>query len=98
MRKSTLKNVREQIPALRSTKGAIGNDPRIRHGLDGRREVLLAALADYDEGMGAGRRGTEHEHSIGEDKAKMSQALSLRAGQSSTGLSRSPKRNEDQSG
>jgi hypothetical protein len=72
VRESTLEDVRRQVTALRSTKRTISDDPRIGHGLDGRRDVLLAALADYDEGMDAGRRGMEHEHSIGEYKAKMS--------------------------
>lgn len=72
MRKPALENVRSQITALHSTKRAIHDDPRIPHGLDGRRDVLLAALTDNDEGMDAGRWAMEHESSIGEYKTKIS--------------------------
>lgn len=65
-------NVRRQIPALLAADCAIGNDPRVRHRLDWRRNVLLTALADDDEGMNAGRRALEHEISIGEYKTNSS--------------------------
>ena len=49
----------------------MGNDPRIRHGLDRCRDVLLAALADDDKGMDAGRWTMEHKLIIGEHKANI---------------------------
>ena len=71
MRKSTLEDVRGQIPAPRSAKRTIGDDPRVRHCLDWCGNVLLTALAGYDKRMDASRRAVEHETSIGEYKAKI---------------------------
>lgn len=69
----------------RSAKWAVGNDPRVRYGLNRCRDVLLTALADYDKGMDAvGRRAMEHHTSIGEYKAKMSTSSRFRAGHQRT--------------
>lgn len=53
VRKSTLENVRRQIPAPRAAKWAIGNGPRVRHRLHGCGNVLLTAFADWNEGTDA---------------------------------------------
>lgn len=72
MRESTLENVGGQIPTPRSAKRAIGDDPRVRHSLDRRRDVRLTAFADDDKGMEDAGGWCEHENSIGEYKANIS--------------------------
>lgn len=72
VRKQALENVRRQIPTPCPKEWAIGDDPRVWHGLDWCRNVLLTVLADYDKWMDASHRAVEHEISIGEYKANIS--------------------------
>jgi hypothetical protein len=47
--------VRRQIPTLLAAERALGDDPGVRQGLDRRRDVLVAAFANDDKEMNAGR-------------------------------------------
>jgi hypothetical protein len=73
--KSSLKYLRGQIPPPLSAERTIGNNPRVRHGLDWRWDILPARFADDDKGMAVGRWTVEHGDIIGEYKANISQIL-----------------------
>lgn len=66
MRESPLEYVDWQITALHAAKWAGSNDPRVGHGFDGRRNVLVTSLANDHEWVETGGRGMEHKDSIGE--------------------------------
>ena len=72
MGKLAPENVRWQIPALLAAERTLGNDPRVRQGLNWRGDILLTAFADDDKGMVPGCWAVEHGNIIGEYKAKLS--------------------------